>query len=130
MGRAQNRSEDYRVWKNRLNDIFNRYNVEDKEDFKNSRTSKQLKNGVYIKEEIDKSSEKTSRKTERQQAKSDIKRQVVDMSEQPTQPVKTTKQQLEEINQLIERYNDFVLQLEEKKYELEKELAYDEWYNS
>ena len=34
MGRAENRSEDYRVWKNRLNDIFNRYNVEDKEDFK------------------------------------------------------------------------------------------------
>lgn len=129
MGRAQNRSEDYRVWKNRLDDIFNRYNIEDKDDFKNSRTSKQLKNGVYIKEEIDKSSEKTSRKTERQQAKSDIKRQVVDMSEQPTQPVKTTKQQLEEINQLIERYNDFVIQLEEKKYELEKELAYDEWYN-
>lgn len=129
MGRAQNRSEDYRVWKNRLDDIFNRYNIEDKDDFKNSRTSKQLKNGVYIKEEIDKSSEKTSRKTERQQAKSDIKRQVVDMSEQPTQTVKTTKQQLEEINQLIERYNDFVIQLEEKKYELEKELAYDEWYN-
>ena len=130
MGRAENRSEDYRVWKNRLNDIFNRYNVEDKEDFKDSRTSKQLKNGVYIKEETDKSSEKPSRKTERQQAKSDIKRQVVDMSEQPTQKVTTTRQQLEEINQLIERYNDFILQLEEKKYELEKEIAYDEWYNS
>lgn len=130
MGRAENRSEDYRVWKNRLNDIFNRYNVEDKEDFKDSRTSKQLKNGVYIKEEIDKSSEKPSRKTERQQAKSDIKRQVVDMSEQPTQKVTTTRQQLEEINQLIARYNDFILQLEEKKYELEKEIAYDEWYNS
>jgi predicted RNase H-like nuclease (RuvC/YqgF family) len=130
MGRAENRSEDYRVWKNRLNDIFNRYNVEDKEDFKDSRTSKQLKNGVYIKEEIDKSAEKPSRKTERQQAKSEIKRQVVDMSEQPTQKVITTRQQLEEINQLIERYNDFILQLEEKKYELEKEIAYDEWYNS
>ena len=52
------------------------------------------------------------------------------MSEQPTQKVTTTRQQLEEINQLIERYNDFILQLEEKKYELEKEIAYDEWYNS
>lgn len=134
MGKAENRNEEHRVWRNRLNNIFEK-NGFSKEELKDSKMGKQLKNSgnpLNKQPNVEKHIEQASSiKKDRRDAKAEIVREVRDMSEVPT-PVDTTskRQQLENINQLIDRYNDFIIQLEERKYELEKEIAYDEWYNS
>ena len=129
MGIKENRSNEQRVWKNRLDEICQRYNVIDKEEFKRSREGEKLKNSSNPwsrKNKLKHIKYKNEIKRDRQKTLNDIYKEVVDNSY--NDELTSLRNELNEINSLITRYDEFLLELNDKKYELEKKISFIETY--
>ena len=129
MGIKENRSNEQRVWKNRLDEICQRYNIIDKEEFKRSREGEQLKNSSNPWSRKNKLKHIKSRneiKRDRQKTFNNIYKEVVDNSY--NDELTSLRNELNEINSLITRYDEFLLELNDKKYELEKKISFIEMY--
>lgn len=129
MGIKENRSNEQRVWKNRLDEICQRYNVIDKEEFKRSREGEQLKNSGNPwprKNKLKHIKSRNEIKRDRQKTFNNIYKEVVDNSY--NDELTSLRNELNEINSLIARYDEFLLELNDKKYELEKKISFMETY--
>lgn len=129
MGIKENRSNEQRVWKNRLDEICQRYNIIDKEEFKRSREGEQLKNSSNPwsrKNKLKHIKYKNEIKRDRQKTLNDIYKEVVDNSY--NDELTSLRNELNEINSLITRYDELLLELNDKKYELEKKISFIETY--
>ena len=129
MGIKENRSNEQKVQKNRLDEICQRYNIIDKEEFKHSREGEQLKNSSNPwsrKNKLKHIKYKNEIKRDRQKTLNDIYKEVVDNSY--NDELTSLRNELNEINSLIARYDEFLLELNDKKYELEKKISFMETY--
>lgn len=131
MSRAENRAEEQRVWKNRLNKLFDRTiykkvydDVKTPEDLKKYSVGIDMKNSGCLSSKPDKwkkANEKSEIKKDRQNAKSEISRELIDLSAIPTEEFyENPWERLKEIEYLQDHYNKALIDLEEEKYRLEK----------